>query len=65
MAHPYDSKAKTGTARAAARYSTVPNKTPASPVLAEARENPRGQVPDERYAGAPARQISNSGKVRK
>lgn len=66
MSHPYDAKAKTGQERAAARYSAVPNKTPESPVLAEARKNPRGQVPDDEYAAAPARQVCNDGKhVRK
>lgn len=65
MTHPFKSQSKTGEQRADARYDTVPNKTPASPVLAEARKNPKGQVPDELYAGAPARQVCNDGKVRK
>lgn len=66
MAHPYKSEAKTGQARADARYSPVPNKTPTSdPVLAAAEANPRNQVPDYDYNGAPARQVCNDGKVRK
>lgn len=65
MAHPYKSQSKTNQQRADARYDVVPNKTPASPVLAEARLNPKGQVPDETYAGSPARQVCSDGKVRK
>lgn len=66
MAHPFKSEAKTGQARADARYSPVLNKTPMSdPVLADAERNPRGQVPDDNYNGAPARQVCNDGKVRK
>lgn len=65
MSHPYDAKAKTGQERADARYSFPPNKTPETPLLAEAEKNPRGQVPDPQYNGAPMRQVCNDGKVRK
>ena len=66
MTHPYAKEAKTGQERADARYDVVPNRTPESPVIAEARKNPRGEVPDDNYAGAPARQVCNDGKhVRK
>lgn len=66
MTHPYKIRAKTGQQLAASRYSPVPNKTPMSdPVLDDAESNPRGQVADEVFNGAPTRQISNSGKVRK
>lgn len=60
----YEPRAKTSQERAAGRYSVAPNKTPETPVLADAEKNPRGQVPDEFYNGAPPRQLSTSGKVR-
>lgn len=65
MAHPYKSKAKTGEAVADARYGQKASKMSEGPVLAEARKNPKSGVEDEVFAGAPARQISNFGKVRK
>ena len=65
MTHPFKSQAKTGQQIADARYDAVKNKTPESPVMAEARKNPKGQVPDEVYTAAPTRQISNYGNVRK
>ena len=66
MAHPYKSKAKTDQQRAAARYDTVPNKTPEGPLIAEARKNTReSDGPEEVFTAAPARQISNYGNVRK
>lgn len=61
----YEPRAKTSQERAQARYSPVANKTPETPVLADAEKNPRGDVPDEFYNGAPQRQLSTSGKVRK
>lgn len=61
----YEPRATTSQERAAARYSPVPNKTPETPVLADAERNPRGEVPDPIYAASPARQICNDGKVRK
>lgn len=66
MAHPYQSKAKTGQQRADARYDVVPNKTPPGPMIAAASKNTRdSDGPEEVFTAAPARQISNFGNVRK
>ena len=66
MAHPYKSKAMTGQQLADARYDIAPKKLPDDPVVAAARKNTRdSDGPEEVFAGAPARQISNYGNVRK
>jgi hypothetical protein len=74
MAHPYDKKAagtphpmnskvQTNQQRADARYGAL--KTPdlrAGPLIASAQ---RTAMPEESFTGAPSRQVSDFGKVRK
>jgi hypothetical protein len=54
MAHPFDKEAMTGQERAKARYSAETGKRDQDP-----------QKPEESWIGAPARQVSNTGNVRK
>lgn len=63
MAHPYDSKARKGTVVADARYGKHPTPNLRSGPLIKAAEDV--SRPEENYNGAPTRQISESGKVRK
>lgn len=66
MAHPYKSKAKTGQQIADARYSQKSASQPRDPVVADARKDTKdSDGPEETFAAAPSRQISNKGNVRK
>lgn len=66
MAHPYDSEAKTGQERAKSRYTFPPNNSgPDSMLVKEAKVESRGERADDNFVGAPARQVSETGKVRK
>jgi hypothetical protein len=65
MSHPYAKEAKTGQQRADARYTPVPNTTPTGVLVDDARVTSRGEQAEDCYIAAPARQISQTGKVRK
>jgi len=66
MAHPFKSEAKTGQELADSRYSfPVSNPTPDSLVAKEAKVESRGEKAEDNFIGAPARQVSETGKVRK
>lgn len=54
MAHPYDPKAQTGQELAKSRYGGLP------------KRNPNEDIQDEgdKSTSAPARQVSNTGKVK-
>ncbi len=65
MAHPYAAKAKTGQELADARYSfPASNSTPDSALIGAATQTDRGEKAADNYAAAPARQISETGKVK-
>lgn len=66
MAHPLKSQAKTGQELAASRY-TFPanNSAPDSLVAKEAKVESRGERAEDSFIGSPARQVSETGKVRK
>lgn len=66
MAHPFKSEAKTGQERADSRYSfPVSNPTPDGIVYDDAKVTSRGEKAEDNFIGAPARQVSETGKVRK
>lgn len=66
MAHPYDGEAKTGQERAKSRYDFPPNNSaPKGVVFDDAKVTSRGERPEDNFIGAPARQVSETGKVRK
>lgn len=66
MTHPYKSQAKTGQERADARYDFPPNNSgPDSILVKDAKVESRGERPEDNFVGSPARQVSESGKVRK
>ena len=66
MAHPYASKAKTGKERADARYDFPPNNSgPDSMLIKDAKVDERGEQAEDNFVGSPARQVSETGKVRK
>ncbi len=66
MAHSFKEKSMTGQERADARYDFPPNKMPSDPLIEAAGKNTREtDGPEEVFTAAPARQISNLGKVRK
>jgi hypothetical protein len=68
MAHPYASKAKTGQQIAAARYTPVASTTPpmnAGPLIEAATQTSRVEKCNYDENGAPARQVSEDGKVKK
>lgn len=66
MAHPYKSEAKTGQERADSRYDFPPNNSaPKGIVFEDAKVESRGEMPKDNFIGAPARQVSETGKVRK
>lgn len=65
MAHPYASKAKTGQEMASSRYSfSTTNPTPTGIVEQEAKVESRGERAKDDFTGAPARQVSETGKKR-
>lgn len=66
MSHPLKSQAKTGQELAASRY-TFPtnNSAPDSLAAKEAKVETRGERAEDNYIGSPARQVSETGKVRK
>ena len=66
MAHPMKDQAKTGQERADARYDFPPNNSaPDSVLVNDAHVSSRGERAEDNYAAAPARQVSETGKVRK
>jgi hypothetical protein len=66
MAHPLKSQTKTGQELAASRYTfPASNPTPDSLVAKEAKVESRGEKAADNFVGAPARQVSETGKVRK
>lgn len=66
MSHPMKSQAKTGQELAASRYTfPASNPTPESLVAKEAKVESRGEKAEDNFVGAPARQVSEIGKVRK
>jgi hypothetical protein len=66
MANPFKPQAKTGQERADARYDFPPNNSaPKGVVFEDAKVESRGERPKDNFIGAPARQVSETGKVRK
>lgn len=66
MSHPMKSQAKTGQELAASRYTFPPNNSgPDSMLVKEAKVESRGERAEDNFVGAPARQVSETGKVRK
>lgn len=66
MAHPYASESKTGQELAKSRYSfSTTNETPGGVLAADAKVENHGEKADDNFIGAPARQVSETGKVRK
>lgn len=66
MSHPMKSQAKTGQELAKSRYTfPASNSTPESLVAKESKVESRGEKAEDNYIGAPARQVSETGKVRK
>lgn len=66
MAHPFKSEAKTGQERADSRYDfPVSNPTPEGISFEDSKVVSRGEKAEDKFVGAPARQVSPSGKVRK
>lgn len=63
--HPFKSQSKTGQELAASRYTPVPNTTPESLPFKESKVESRGEKAEDNFIGSPARQISETGKVRK
>lgn len=66
MAHPYASKAKTGQELADSRY-TFPanNSAPESCLIDAVKVDNRGEKAEDNFNGAAARQVSETGKVKK
>jgi len=60
MAHPFDKQAMTGQERAQARYGADYGTSKSDSAQGDA-----AQPPEEEWTGAPARQVSNLGNVRK
>lgn len=66
MAHPYASKAKTGQALADSRYTfPAANQTPVSCLVDAATQSNRGERAEDNFTASPARQVSETGKVKK
>jgi hypothetical protein len=65
MSHPFKSEAMTGQDRAASRYSFQPNAAPQSALVDAAHVESRGERAEDNFTASPARQISETGKVRK
>jgi hypothetical protein len=66
MTHPMKSQAKTGQELAKSRYSfPVSNPTPDGISYEDAKVESRGEKAEDKFIGAPARQVSATGKVRK
>lgn len=65
MSHPFFDRTKSNQQRATARYGeSKAGDLRAGPLIADAEKNPKLQVPDESYNGAPARQICDTGEVK-
>lgn len=64
--HPFKSQSKTGQELAKSRY-TFPetNPTPEGMLAKDAKVESRGERADDNFIGSPARQVSETGKVRK
>lgn len=66
MAHPFKSEAKTGQELADSRYTfPASNPTPEGILVKDAKVESRGEKAEDNFVGAPARQVSETGKVRK
>lgn len=66
MAHPYASKAKTGQQLADSRYDfPANNSAPESLDFENSKVESRIEKAEDNFIGAPARQISETGKVKK
>lgn len=66
MAHPYASKAKTGQELANSRYTFPANNSAPESELEEAAEvDHRGEQAEDNFIASPARQVSETGKVKK
>ncbi len=68
MAHPYAKQAMSGTELAKSRYTPVESTTPpmdAGPLIAAATRTSRVEKCTYDVNGAPQRQISEDGKIRK
>lgn len=67
MAHPFKDRAMTGQELANARYTFQPNNSQAaeSAVQKAAVVDDRSERSEDNFTGAPARQVSETGKVRK
>ena len=66
MAHPFKSEAKTGQELADSRYTfPASNPTPEGILAKDAKVESRGEKAEDNFIGSPARQVSETGKVRK
>lgn len=66
MAHPFKSEAKTGQELANSRYTFPPNNSAPNGIdFEDAKVTSRGEKAEDNFIGAPARQVSETGKVRK
>jgi hypothetical protein len=65
MTHPFKSQSKTGQQMAKDRYSFKAKPVPEGILLADAKKDAQPGDVQDNYIAAPARQISETGKVRK